>query len=162
MTTTTADLDRPIATRYRERLGGRLTDRPLLRHAGILLGYLALGVLVMWPRATYLTGTLPNTRDQGSYAWGMWWIAHQLEHFAGPFTTRYIFAPVGARLAYHALMPLVGLIMVPITLIAGAAFSVNLLTVLLPGLTAYAMYRAARLWLPPVGAFASGAFGGGG
>src|SRR6266536_2704602 len=55
-------------------------------------------------------------------------------------------------------MPLAGLIMMPITIIAGPAFSVNLLSVFVPGLTCYAMYRAARLWLPPVGAFASGAF----
>jgi hypothetical protein len=129
-----------------------------VRHACILLAYLALDVLVTWPRATYLKGILPNTRDQGSYAWGMWWIAHQVEHLATPFTTHYMFAPVGAQLAYHALLPLGGLLMTPITVTAGAAFSVNLLSVLLPALLCYAMYRAARLWLAPAGAFASGLF----
>ncbi len=124
----------------------------------ILLGYVALGILVTWPRATYLGGKLPNTRDQGSYVWDMWWIAHQVTHLASPFTTKQILAPVGVGLAYHALMPLIGLIMMPLTLTAGPAFAVNLFSLLLPGLIAYAMYRAARLWLAPLPAFASGAF----
>jgi hypothetical protein len=135
-----------------------LARYPAVRHAWILLAYAALGVIVTWPRATYLRGIMPNTRDQGSYTWGMWWIAHQAEHLASPFTTHQLFAPVGAQLAYHALMPLVGLLMTPLTLTAGPAFSVTLLSVLLPGLLSYAMYRAARLWLAPPGAFASGLF----
>lgn len=117
-----------------------------------------LGVLVTWPRATYLGGKLPNTRDQGSYVWGMWWTARQILHLSSPFTTKQILAPVGVPLAYHALMPLIGLLMLPLTVSVGPAFSVNLFSVVLPGLIAYAMYRAARLWLAPVGAFASGVF----
>jgi hypothetical protein len=153
-----ADLPRPVAHAGGAATRGRLARYPVVRHAWILLAYVALGVIVTWPRATYLRGVLPNTRDQGSYTWGMWWIAHQLEHLASPFTTHQLFAPVGAQLAYHALMPLVGLLMTPLTLTAGPTFSVNLLSVLLPGLLSYAMYRAARLWLAPAGAFASGLF----
>jgi hypothetical protein len=152
-----ADLGRPVDG-GRGALAGGWSRRPALRHGAILLGFVALGILVTWPRATYLTGLMPNTRDQGSYAWDMWWVAHQVEHLASPFTTRQLFAPVGAQLAYHALMPLIGVLMLPLTLTAGAAFSVNLLSVLLPGLLCYAMFRAARLWLPPAGAFASGVF----
>ncbi len=126
-------------------------------HVAILLGYTAAGIAVTWPRLTYLAGRLPNTRDQASYVWDMWWLARQIEHFANPFTTRQIIAPVGAPLAYHALTPLLGLLMTPVTLTAGAAFSVNLLSVILPGLLCYAMFRAARLWLPMTGALASGA-----
>ena len=140
-------------------LAGQWAERrTVARHAAILVGYVALGILVTWPRATYLAGRLPNTRDQGSYTWDVWWMARQLIHLADPFTTRQIIAPVGAPLAYHALMPLVGLITMPVTMTAGPAFSVNLASVLVPGLLCYAMYRAARLWLPPAGAFASGVF----
>jgi hypothetical protein len=129
-----------------------------LGHLGLLLGYVALGVLVTWPHATYLAGKLPNIRDQGSYVWDMWWMAHQIEHLSSPFTTKLLWAPTGAPLAYHALMPLLGLIMFPVTVTAGPAFSVTLLSVVLPGLIAYTMYRAARLWLAPLPAFASGVF----
>ncbi len=153
-----ADPDRATAGRWPPPIHRWADHHPVVRHAAILLGYVALGVVVTWPRATYLAGRLPNTRDQAAYTWDMWWMARQAEHFANPFYTHQIIAPVGAPLSYHALMPLAGLIMMPITIIAGPAFSVNLLSVFVPGLTCYAMYRAARLWLPPVGAFASGAF----
>jgi hypothetical protein len=151
-------LDQAIPRGGAPVLSGRLGRHRLVRQAFILVAYVALGVIVTWPRATYLTGTMPNTRDQGSYVWGMWWVAHQVQHLASPFTTHLLFAPVGAQLAFHALMPLVGILMMPVTLTAGPAFSVNLLSVLLPGLLCYAMYRAARLWLSPTGAFASGVF----
>ena len=126
-------------------------------HLAILLGYIAAGIAVTWPRATYLHGRLPNTTDQASYVWDMWWMARQVMHAANPFTTHQIIAPVGAPLAYHALMPLIGLLMLPLTLTAGPVFAANLLSVTLPGLLCYAMYRAARLWLPVTGALASGA-----
>ncbi len=135
----------------------RCATHRVTRQVWLVAGYITLGVAVTWPRASYLAGRLPNTRDQGSYTWDLWWIAHQFTHLGNPFSTQMIYAPVGTPLAYNSMMPLLGLIMVPVTLLAGAAFSANLLSVLVPGLAAYAMYRAARLWLPPVGAFASGA-----
>ena len=54
-------------------------------------------------------------------------------------------------------MPLLGLLMLPVTLLAGPAVSYNLLVVVLPGVACYALYRVARLWLPSgVGAVARG------
>jgi hypothetical protein len=67
-------------------------------------------------------------------------------------------APIGTWLGYHTLMPLPGLVMTPVTLAFGPSASYNLLSVACPGLLCYAMYRAARLWLPPSGAVAAGAF----
>src|SRR5258708_39301142 len=54
-------------------------------------------------------------------------------------------------------MPLVGLIMTPVTLASGPTAAYSLLTILLPGLACYVMYRAARLWLAAPGAVAPGA-----
>jgi hypothetical protein len=136
---------------------GRRAVRAAALHLAILLGYTAAGIAVTWPHLTYLAGRLPNTTDQASYVWDMWWLARQITHAANPFTTHQIIAPVGAPLGYHALMPLVGLLMVPVTLTAGSVFAVNLLSIVLPGLLCYAMYRAARLWLPAGGALVSGA-----
>jgi hypothetical protein len=131
---------------------------PLVRHAVILVSYIALGIVVTWPRVTYLAGRLPNARDSAEYSWDMWWMARQLLHLGNPFTTHYMIAPVGTPLAYHALMPLVGLLMTPVTMAAGPAFSANLLVTAMPGILCYAMYRAARLWLPGPGAYAAGLF----
>jgi hypothetical protein len=133
---------------------------PVARHLIILACYIVASIALTWPRITYLTGgKLPATRDAGVYVWDFWWIAHQVEHLGNPWFTRFIAAPVGAQLGYHALMPLEGFVMLPVTLAFGPSASYNLLSVLMPGLSCYAMYRAARLWLPTqTGAIAAGAF----
>lgn len=150
----------PLAGRPVPLPGRTVTGRPVLRHLIILACYLAAGIAVTWPRATYLTeGKLPATRDAGVYVWDFWWMAHQVVHLGNPWFTRAIAAPVGAQLGYHALMPLEGVVMLPVTVIFGPSASYNLLSILLPGLMCYAMYRAARLWLPSqIGAIAAGAF----
>ena len=137
-----------------------LTGNPVVRHLVILACYLAAGIALTWPRVTYLTGgKLPATRDAGVYVWDFWWMAHQVAHLGNPWFTRFIAAPVGAQLGYHALMPLEGFVMLPVTGAFGPSASYNLLSILLPGLSCYAMYRAARLWLPTqTGAIAAGAF----
>ncbi len=145
----------------RSRLSGTaLAASPVARQLGLLLGYLVAGIAVTWPRASYLVdGKVQATRDGGVYVWDFWWIAHQIEHLGNPWYTRLIAAPVGAQLGYHALMPLEGVVMFPVTVLFGPSASYNLLTVLMPGLTGYAMYRAARLWLPgQLGPIAAGAF----
>ena len=129
------------------------------RQRGLLACYLAVGVAVTWPRAAYLAGSLPSTRDAAAYVWGFWWVARQLTHLGNPWATDYLAAPVGTQLAYHTLMPLPGALMTPVTLTFGPSVSYNLLSIACPGLLCYAMYRAARLWLPTgFGAIAAGAF----
>jgi hypothetical protein len=146
-----------VAQQPETESAGRL--RPVLVHLVVLAGYLAAGVAVSWPRASYLAGTLPATRDAGSYVWDFWWTAHQLLHLGNPWTTRAIAAPVGTQLGLHALMPLPGVLFVPVTLVFGPSASYNVLSIALPGLLCYATYRVTRLWLPSQsGAIAAGAF----
>jgi hypothetical protein len=135
-------------------------DSPVIRHLAVLAGYLAAGIALTWPRAAYLVqGKLPETRDAGTYVWDFWWMLHQVEHLGNPWFTRSIAAPVGSQLGYHALMPLEGVLMLPVTLVFGASASYNLLSILMPGLLCYAAYRTARLWLrSEAGAIAAGAF----
>jgi 4-amino-4-deoxy-L-arabinose transferase-like glycosyltransferase len=124
----------------------------------VLIGYIAAGVAVTWPLASYLRGRLPDIHDPASYVWSLWWVAHQVTHLGNPWFTPRLAAPVGVQLGYDTLMPLLGLLMLPVTLLAGAAVSYNLLVVLLPGVLCYVMYRVARLWLTSeAGAVAAGA-----
>ncbi len=140
--------------------GGLLQRRPVVRHLLILACYLVAGVAATMPRGLYLVqGRLQATRDAGVYVWDFWWMAHQILHLSNPWFTRVIAAPVGSQLGYHALMPLDGVVMLPVTLLFGPSASYNLLSILMPGLMGYAMYRAARLWLPgQLGPLAAGAF----
>jgi hypothetical protein len=126
----------------------------------LLACYTAAGIAVTWPRATWLVeGKLPATRDGGVYVWDFWWMAHAVEHLSNPWFTRSIVAPAGVQLGYHALMPLEGVLMLPVTLLFGPSASYNLLSILMPGLMCYAAYRVARLWVPTqTGAVFAGAF----
>jgi hypothetical protein len=143
------------AARARALAGYRLT-----RHAALLAAYIAAGVAVTLPRATYLAdGLIPSNRDSASYVWGFWWVPRQLFHLGDPWFTGHLAAPVGVQLGFHTLMPLPGLLMTPVTLVFGPAVSYNVLVLLAPGLLCYAMYRVARLWLATAtGAVAAGAF----
>ena len=137
---------------------GAVTGRAAVHQLAVLAGYIAAGVAATWPLATYLRGRLPDLHDPASYVWSLGWVAHQVTHLANPWFTSSLAAPVGLQLGYDTLMPLLGLVMLPITLLAGPAVSYNLLVVLLPGVLCYVMYRAARLWITSeVGAVASGA-----
>jgi hypothetical protein len=144
---------------WSRRLGS--IARPASVHAAVLIGYLGAGIAVNWTRATYLTDhVVPgDARDTGLFVWDFWWMARSVLHLSSPWFTRYLAAPVGAPLAFHTLMPLPGVLMTPVTLVYGPSFSYNLLSAAAPGLMCYAMYRAARLWLPSqTGAIAAGAF----
>jgi hypothetical protein len=143
--------------------GGRLralAARPVARHLALLACYLAAGIALTWPRATYLVrGQLPASRDVASYVWDLWWVPHQLIHLGNPWFTDHMAAPVGIQLGFDTTMPLAGLIMSPVTLLFGPSASFSLLTIVMPGLLCYVMYRAARLWLrSQPGAIAAGAF----
>jgi hypothetical protein len=138
-----------------------LIRRPVGVHLAVLIGYFAAGIAVTWTRAIYLTEhVLPgDARDPGLFVWDFWWMARSVVHLSNPWYTHYLAAPVGAPLAFHTLMPLPGVLMTPVTLLFGPSFTYNLLSAAAPGLMCYAMYRAARLWLPSqTGAIAAGAF----
>jgi hypothetical protein len=133
-------------------------SRPVMRHVGLLVVYLAAGIALTWPRATYPSRhLLPETRDVSGYVWDLWWTAHQVVHLGNPWFTSRMAAPVGIQLGFDTTMPLAGLIMTPVTLAFGPSASFSLLTIVLPGLVCYVMYRAARLWLAGPGAIAAGA-----
>ena len=140
---------------------GRLrtaASRPVVRHLALIVIYLAAGIAATWPRASYLTDhLLPETRDVSGYVWDLWWTAHQIVHLGNPWFTNHMAAPVGIQLGFDTTMPLAGLIMTPVTLIFGPSAAFSLLTIVLPGLLCYVMYRAARLWLAEPGAIAAGA-----
>ena len=140
--------------------GRALATGPAGQHLALLACYVTVGIAVTWPRATYLVdGKLQATRDAGVYVWDFWWMAHAVGHLTNPWYTRSIVAPTGVQLGYHALMPLEGALMLPVTVLFGPSASYNLLSILMPGLMCYAAYRLARLWLPTqTGAVFAGAF----
>jgi hypothetical protein len=152
----------PASNAARSRAAGLVRGwarHPVVLHLAVLVGYIALGILLTWPRASYLAGRLPDTRDAASYVWGFWWMAHSVAHLTNPWSTTMLAAPVGTQLGLHTLMPLPGVLLAPVTILFGPSASYNLLAIALPGLLSYAMYRVARLFLPSqISAIAAGGF----
>lgn len=151
---------RPATPPHPTEAGWRIAARTGRWHFQLvlLLCYLAAGVALTWPRATYLTGRLPGDVDQSSYVWDFWWIAHQVTHLGNPWFTAHLAAPAGTQLGFDTLMLLPGLLMTPVTLAFGPSASYTVLAIVVPGLTCYLGYRVARLWLPTAtGAVVSGA-----
>ena len=146
----------PAAT---DRPKRKITSRPVVIHLAVLVAYLAAGIGETWPRVTQLAaGTLPGNLDAASYQWDFWWVARQVWHLHDPWVTGYMAAPAGIPLGYDTTMPLLGVVLSPITLAFGPSVSLNLATILLPGLLCYVMYRLARLWVrSQTGAIAAGA-----
>ena len=141
------------------RIGQWLAARPVTVHLVVLIGYIGVGMAVTWPHAAYLTGRLANNRDAACYVWDFWWMARSVEHLSNPWSTTFLAAPVGIQLGLHALMPLLGIVMLPATILFGPSASYTFLSIMLPGLCSYAMYRVARLWLgSQVAAIAAGGF----
>lgn len=137
---------RPPGLRGRLRATAR---HPVTIQLAVLLAFVAAGIALTWPRASYLAdGRVPATLDASGYVWDLWWMAHCVAHLADPWTTSYLAAPVGTLLGLHTLMPLPGLLLTPVTAAFGPAVAYNLLTIAMPGLLGYALYRVARLWLP--------------
>jgi hypothetical protein len=94
-----------------------------------------------------------------AFVWDLWWVAHQVVHLANPWSTHAMAAPVGVQLGFSTTMPLLGVVFTPVTVAFGPSFTFGLLTIVMPGLLCYAMYRCARLWLrSQTGAIAAGAF----
>lgn len=150
----------PVAQLSRVRAIWRIfrlaTARTWVRHVALLLIYIGAGIAATWPRVTYLfEGKLPRTSDNASFVWGMWWVAN---HLIDPFFTRYMAAPGGIQLGFSTLMPLPGYVMMPVTRIAGPSAAFTVLSLIVPGLLCYTMFRAARLWLNVPGSIAAGAF----
>jgi hypothetical protein len=130
-----------------------------VRQLALLGCYVAAGIVVTWPRTAYLTGRLPAIGDVSSYDWDLWWVAHQISHLGNPWFTGRMAAPAGMQLGFDTTMPLVGVVMTPVTLAFGPTAALAVLTALAPGLACYAMYRAARQWVGgQAGAIAAGAF----
>jgi hypothetical protein len=79
----------------------------------LLNSYVAAGIIVTWPLATYLGGRLPDIPGPASYVWSLWWVAHQVTHLSDPWFTPRLAAPAGVQLGYDTLMPALGLLISP-------------------------------------------------
>src|SRR5579872_6397261 len=83
--------------------------------------------------------------DPSNYMWALAWWPYVLRHHVHPLLTKLIDAPIGTNLASApAPMPLIGIMMTPLTNAVGPIAAYNLISLLLPPLAAFAAFILCR------------------
>jgi hypothetical protein len=121
--------------------------------------FFVLACLLYWPATPFGAGHLPGCAcgDPEQQTWFLAWTSHALTHGLNPFFTQYLNAPRGANLAIDTAMPLLGVLGMPITLLAGPVATFNLLLKLglaASGASMFGVLRRYTSWWPA--AFAGG------
>ena len=89
--------------------------------------------------------------DPEQQTWFLAWTSHALTHGLNPFFTQHLNAPRGANLAIDTAMPLLGVLGMPITLLAGPVATFNLLLKLglaASGASMFGVLRRYTAWWP--------------
>jgi hypothetical protein len=85
--------------------------------------------------------------DADEYSWFLSWLPYALGHGLDPLISHYLNAPGGGiNLMWNTSVILPSLLMTPVTLLFGAAFSYNVLVLSAPVLTVTFSYIAFRRW----------------
>ena len=92
--------------------------------------------------------TLCACADEPQTDWYLAWTPHAMATGQSPWTTDYLAVPDGVNLMWNTLMPLPGLILAPLTLLAGPMASHTVLAVLGFASSATAMWWVVRRWAP--------------
>ena len=121
--------------------------------------YLVLACLLYRPTAPLSTNHLPGCAcgDPEAETWFLGWTSYALTHGHNPFLTSFLNAPMGANLAINTFMPLLAVLGMPVTLLAGPVATFNLLIrvgLAASGASMFGVLRRYVSWWPA-------AFGGG-
>ena len=99
--------------------------RSALVAAAVVLVYVALGVIAFWPVLPGSSGRLfgQYTADPALTAWFLGWATHALLHGQNLFFSHAVLFPHGDNLMQNTSVPLLGIVVTPITLIFGPVSS---------------------------------------
>ena len=100
----------------------------------------------MWSTSPSQVMTCDCT-DAGRSLWYLEWSAFALSHGHQLLFSTWMFHPVGFNLLDDTSVPVIGLIMSPVTLVFGPVTAINVASTLIPALTALAMFWLLRRWV---------------
>ncbi|HMA37578.1 MAG TPA: hypothetical protein VKY74_24200 [Chloroflexia bacterium] len=130
---------------------------PRGRAGAVLLGFVLVAGLFTWPLAAHLTTAIPGDgKDGWMEAWTLWWVALALRSGQNPFHTGLLFHPYGADLYLHTLMPLDGLLTLPVQIVGGPVAAYNAGVFLALATSAWGAYLLARDRLRAAGVAGAG------
>ena len=121
--------------------------RTLRREALAVAGFVAVALAFSWPLPIHLADALLGTGDTPIYVWNLWVFRHEIvDNHRLPFLTSSILAlsqPV--PLVLHNYTTFANLLAFPLLPLLGLVRTFNLLIIASHTMTAYAMYRYARM-----------------
>jgi len=134
------------------------------RRASALTGGIGLAVAVA---LTWRTWRSPGTRNVGGtgdmqlIAWSLRWVPWAMAHGHNPLFTRYLDSPSGVNLMWNPSLPLAGVVLAPVTVLAGPVVAYNALATGALAAAAWSASRAfgrlvARAWVAIVAGLAYG------
>ena len=115
-----------------------------------LLFYLAVSValfgrhVLIDPAGHCVCSGLSATGDPPAFMWALSWWPHAIAHGLNPFYSHAIWAPGGVNVATVNSIPGAALVLSPVTELAGALVSYNLLAVISPALSAFTAFALCR------------------
>jgi len=111
-----------------------------------LLIYTAISILVFARSLlTDFAGSyIGRGTDPANSMWFLVWWPYAIAHRVNPFVTHAIYAPGGMNLAWSTTIPLVSLIMAPITATFGPVVAYNILSIADPALAAWTAFLLCR------------------
>lgn len=98
----------------------------------------------MWHGASLTHELSGRGSDPYDSPWFLAWWPYAITHHIDPFFTRLIWYPVGVSLLWVTSVPLLSLLLWPVTVTCGAVLSYNLLIVTAPVFSAWAAYFLCR------------------
>ncbi|MDL5154680.1 hypothetical protein [Actinomycetospora termitidis] len=125
--------------------------RPLAAEVGILLIYLvASGLLfhrVLGDLAGRATGVVAS--DSSLFTWWLGWTWYAITHGLDPFTTTWQNAPTGVNGMWNTGVPVLGVLLGPVTATAGPVVADNVAMILGPVASAYLAHRCLVVLVGP-------------
>jgi hypothetical protein len=120
------------------------------RAAGLaLVVYLVVSIVLWWG----VWSTHPSTTttcgcgDAARFIWFFKWPAYALTHGHDPFYSSLLFHPTGINLLNDTSVLALGVILAPVTWVAGPVAAMNVALTLAPVLSAWAMFVLLRRWV---------------
>jgi hypothetical protein len=120
---------------------------PALRGLAALVIYLGTAAWYAAPLIHYLNVPVLGghvSPDENFYVWCMRWFPYAISHGLNPLYSNQIMAPGGISLAWTTPVPVVAIVMWPVTAMFGPVVSYNLAILLIPPVTGWAAFIAAH------------------
>lgn len=116
------------------------------RHLGVIAVFAVPAAVLWWHVwSQHPASTLACTcGDAGQAVWFIAWPAHAIAHGLDPLVSTAVWSPSGANLLSNASFPVVGIVLAPLTWLAGPVVSTNVALTLAPALSAWGAWLACR------------------